>query len=289
MNTYLSRRYDQEKARAHPAPQPAPAARIAEAEQQLLQLESIDEYARTYLEKHLSRLARTLTLVPPSTGLGAILELGCYGQITPFLKTFCGYSSVRGAHFGPLGITENKILKVQGRPSMPIKVDLFDADRDPFPYASSTFETILASEIIEHLIYDPMHMLLECHRVLVEGGRLLVTTPNTTSLTSVARVLNGFDNPQLYSKYSIPGPDGAAVPHVREYTAFELGDALKAAGFEIETLITEPIAEWNVNLPMWNFLEDHGYNTSLRGEQTYCIGIKRATLPVTRYPIFLYS
>ena len=44
-----------------------------------------------------------------------------------------------------------------------------------------------------------------------------------------------------------------------------------------------------MNLPMWNFLEEHGYNTSLRGEQTYCVAVKRSGLPVTRYPKFLYS
>ena len=76
---------------------------------------------------------------------------------------------------------------------------------------------------------------------------------------------------------------------MREYTAFELRAALEAAGYEIESLFTEPIAGLEMNRPMWNFLEDHGYNTSLRGEQTYCVAVKRSDLPVTRYPRFLYS
>ena len=44
-----------------------------------------------------------------------------------------------------------------------------------------------------------------------------------------------------------------------------------------------------MNLPMWGFLESHGYNTSLRGEQTYCIAVKRSELPLTRFPRFLYT
>jgi hypothetical protein len=135
-----------------------------------------------------------------------------------------------------------------------------------------------------------MHCLLESRRVLEEGGSLLITTPNVSSLTSVARALHGYDNPQLYSHYQTPRSEAPTdLPHVREYTAFELRDLLQAAGFEIECLFTEPIAELAMNLPMWNFLEEHGHNTSLRGEQTYCVAIKRSALPVTRYPKFLYS
>lgn len=37
------------------------------------------------------------------------------------------------------------------------------------------------------------------------------------------------------------------------------------------------------------FLERSGYPTALRGEQTYCLARKRAHLPVTRYPKFLYE
>jgi hypothetical protein len=44
-----------------------------------------------------------------------------------------------------------------------------------------------------------------------------------------------------------------------------------------------------MNLPIWNFLEEHGYNTSMRSEQTYCVAVKRSALPVTRYPKFLYA
>ena len=110
------------------------------------------------------------------------------------------------------------------------------------------------------------------------------------SLTSVARVLHGYDNPQIHYLYARPQPGLAPdITHVREYTPFELQSAVEAAGFEVETMLTEPIGEFSMNLPMQSFLEEDGYNISLRGEQTYCVAIKRAGLPVTRYPKFLYS
>jgi SAM-dependent methyltransferase len=256
---------------------------------QLQGLDLPDEAAREYFQKHLSRLARTLTLVPQPRTSGRILELGCYMQITPFLQQWRGYSNVRGAYYGQLGRSYQRIASVRDE-QLEYSVDLFDAERDRYPYNDGSFETVLACELIEHLVRDPMHLLLECRRILEDGGRLIVTTPNVASLTSVARVLHGYDNPQISSVYARSregAPDEA--PHVREYTAFELRTALEAAGYEIESLFTEPIAEFEMNRPMWNFLEENGYNTSMRGEQTYCVAVKRSDLAVTRYPRFLYS
>jgi SAM-dependent methyltransferase len=284
-----SRRYQAAGARCHSMPASESVAKLAEAEQALRQLDLPGLAARAYVEKHLPRLARTLTLVPPPRTSGRILELGCYMQITPFLETLRGYREVRGGYLGPLGSSGPKAVNVRGK-RFAIQLDMFDVERDRFPYDDGYFETVLACELIEHMIFDPMHLLIECHRILEEGGRLLITTPNIASLNSVARVLHGYESPQIYCLYTRPLPGATPdIPHVREYTAFELEGAVEAAGFEVESLFTEPIAEFSMNLPMSNFLEEHGYNTSLRGEQTYCVAIKRAGRPVTRYPKFLYA
>ena len=285
-NIYLSRHYDAAAVHGHAS---TALPNLAAAEQALRTLELPDDKARAYFEKHLARLARTLTLVPPSQTSGRVLELGCYMQITPFLESLCGYREVRGADYGPLGQRIEKAVHVSGK-TFRASVDLFDAEKDRFPYGDGCFETVLVCELIEHLLADPMHLLLECRRILEEGGRLVLTTPNIGSLTSVARTLHGYDNPQIHYRYSRPAADmRPAIPHVREYTAFELKCALIASGFEVATLITEPIAEYAMNLPLWDFLEEHGYNTSLRGEQIYCVAIQRSNLPVTRYPHFLYE
>jgi SAM-dependent methyltransferase len=270
-------------------PSAASSPGLETALEQLQGLEFSDGGNREYFDRHLPRLARTLALVPRARSSGRILELGCYLQITPFLKRWRGYSDVRGAYYGVLGRTDPRTASVRGE-RFEVPVDLFDAERDRYPYDDGSFETVLACEVIEHLRQDPMHLLLECRRVLEDGGRLIVTTPNIASLSSVARVLHGYDNPQISSAYNRPRAGAPEeIPHVREYTAFELRTVVEAAGFEIESLFTEPIAGLEINRPMWNFLEENGYNTSLRGEQTYCVAVKRAALPVTRYPGFLYS
>lgn len=48
-----------------------------------------------------------------------------------------------------------------------------------FPFASGTFDYIVAEHIIEHVPYeDALTMLRECHRVLKSGGAVRVSTPN---------------------------------------------------------------------------------------------------------------
>ncbi len=246
---------------------------------------------RQYLENHISRIGRTLTLVPPPTKSKRVLEMGAYMHMTPALQCVLGYTEVRGAYFGPLGKTDEKSVTVGGREVFHCFVDLFDAEKDRYPYHDSRFETVLACEIFEHMLHDPMHMLIEMHRVLEEDGTLVLTTPNVASFTAVARVLEQSGNPQLYSKYPYPMGEFSEteVPHVREYTPPELREAVESAGFEVERLFTEVIAGYNTDLWVKDFLERNNYSAALRGEQLYCIARKRSGRKVVRYPHFLYD
>jgi SAM-dependent methyltransferase len=250
-----------------------------------------DESARGYLEIHVARIALTLGLVPPPNGSGRILEMGAYMQMTPALQCVLGYREVRGAYFGPPGRTDEKSCSVGGREVFHCFVDLFDAEKDRYPYPDGHFESVLACEIFEHLLHDPVHMLLEMRRVLAEGGTLILTTPNVASYTAVARVLEQSANPQLYSKYADPRGEFAEteIPHVREYTPGELRQAIEAAGYEVENLFTEIIPGYGTDSWVKDFLERNGFSSAFRGEQMYCVARKRGDLPVTRYPGFLYE
>jgi SAM-dependent methyltransferase len=246
------------------------------------------ESSRGYFEKHVDRLAKTLELVPPPRTTGRALELGCYMQITPFLKRVCGYREVRGAYFGKAGVTEYKTVRFPDE-EFTCAIDLFDAERDPFPYPNGHFDLVIAGEIIEHMIYDPMHLLVESNRVLSEGGHLLVSTPNSASLACLAKLLDGQVNPQIYWQYKRPDPEDPEIGHVHEYTAVELGRTVAAAGFEIVRLFTTTIEEYAGHGHLLKLLEKNGYSTEHRGEQTWCLAAKRAALPVERYPPLLYS
>jgi SAM-dependent methyltransferase len=248
----------------------------------------VPEHSRAYFEKHLDRFVKTLELVPPPQLTGRALELGCYMQITPFLQRVCGYREIRGAYYGKAGRRDCKAVSFPDGDFTCI-VDLFDAERDRFPYPDGHFDLVVAGEIIEHMVFDPMHLLVESRRVLVEGGYLLVSTPNAASLACIAKVLDGQTNPQIYWQYKKPDPRNPEIGHVHEYTAVELGRTIEAAGFRIERLFTTTIEEYAPLAPLLELLAANGYSTENRGEQTWCLAAKCAELPVERFPEFLYS
>jgi SAM-dependent methyltransferase len=275
---------------SEPVPAVAPKTHYEEIKRFVRSVDLPDEGARNYRETHIERIARTLSMVPPPGPTKRVLELGAYMQMTPALQCVLGYEEVRGAYYGPIGRVDTKTITVGGKEVFRCYVDLFDAEKDRFPYDDARYDTVLACEVIEHLLHDPMFMLLEINRVLVDGGSLVLTTPNVASFTSIKCVLEG-GHPQIYSPY--PNPCGedreTEIPHVHEYTPDQVRGSVLAAGFEIEYLFTEKMAGYDSDLFIRPFLEHNGYSTTLRGEQIYCIARKRAGAPINRYPSFLYE
>ena len=282
-----------------------PKVRLArEIEDFLRSMDMPDGDARGYLEVHMARMVRTLSVTPGPRLTGRILELGAYMHMTPALQCVMGYGEVRGAYYArtPRNAWERwwrrwndkpvrKQVQVGGQVVFDCLVDPFDAEKDAWPYYDAHFDTVLACEIFEHFLHDPMHMLVEARRVLVNGGVLVLTTPNVGSYTAVARVLEQSGNPQLYSQY--PNPRGefadSEVGHMREYTLQELEMALQSAGFVVDHIFTEIPPGYHAHTWVHDFLVQRGYPAHLRGEQIYAIARKDAALDVVRYPKFLYD
>ena len=118
-----------------------------------------DESARSYIATHKTRLVKTLDVIPPGDANRAILEMGSYMQITPALHTKLGYGTVRGCYYGKLGRTDSKKATSDAGEHFACEIDHFDAERDPFPYADESFDTVICGELIEHLFQDPMHLM----------------------------------------------------------------------------------------------------------------------------------
>jgi len=77
--------------------------------------------------------------------------MGAYLQITPALKTRLGYGEVRGCYYGPRGQTNHRSVTSENGEAFHCDIDLFDAEKDRFPYDDGYFTTVLCCELIEHL------------------------------------------------------------------------------------------------------------------------------------------
>jgi SAM-dependent methyltransferase len=229
-------------------------------------------------------------MIPPGGPADRILEMGAYFQITPSLRSRLGYGEVRGCYYGQAGTVEHRSLVSQDGERFECDLDLFDAEKDPFPYPDGHFAAVLCCELVEHLAEDPMHMLAEVNRVLCDGGHLVLTTPNIASLRAISAILQGY-HPGLFPQYIQPGGTGEVAPrHSREYTPREVHLLLSDAGFEIVRLETGPFREQPRPELAWvrRMLERYWLSTDLRDEGIYALG--RKTGPVrTRYPKWLYA
>ena len=243
-----------------------------------------------YVQKHLDRLEMTLAFTPPGGPGDRILEMGTYMQITPALQTRLGYGEVCGCYYGPAGRSEIKEAVSAEGERFACRIDLFDAERDPFPYPDGYFATVLCCELIEHLAEDPMHMMAEINRVLRTGGHLVLTTPNVTSLRAIAAILQGY-HPGFYPAYLKPEARmEREARHHREYAPREVARLLVDSGFEIVRLETGPYREAPRPELVWveHLLERYGLPKQWRGDAIYAVARKIGPV-VKRYPEWLYS
>ena len=246
--------------------------------------------ARSYLEVHLVRLVRTIELTPPGSASDRVLEMGAYMQITPALEHLLGYGDVRGCYLGVPGKTDHVSVQTADGRDFACDIDLFNAEKNAYPYEDERFSTVLCCELLEHLYDDPMHMMAEVNRILAPGGHLVLSTPNICSLRAVGAALLGY-HPGFFPQYIRPDEQGHVAPrHAREYAPRDIHTLFEAAGFEVTHLETGPYTtdrtaghDWVKHVIKRYELTDH-----LRGEAIYAVGRKVGGV-AERYPAGLYS
>jgi SAM-dependent methyltransferase len=272
---------------AEPVPEPA---RVTVEPDYILSW-SPDAAATSYIETHLTRLEKTLSITPPGGPNDRILEMGAYLQITPALQARLGYGEVRGCYYGPAGRVEPRTSVSTEGEQFSCAIELFDAEKDRFVYDDEYFSTVLCCELLEHLREDPMHMMSEINRILKPGGHLVLTTPNIGSLRAIGAILEGY-HPGFFPAYIRPSADGAEpeARHNREYTPKEIVLLLLDSGFEVALLETGPFLEAPKPEHAWvkHLLQRYELSQDLRGDGIYAVG--RKTGPIRRrYPDWLYQ
>ena len=250
-----------------------------------------DNGSRDYIEHHIDRLEKTLEITPPGGPDDRILEMGAYLQITPALKIRLGYGEVRGCYYGEAGKVDHHVVRSDTGEQFACDVDLFNAEKDCFPYQDGHFSTVLCCELIEHLSEDPMHMMAEINRILKPGGHLVLTTPNIASMRAIVAIVEGY-HPGFFPAYIRPARQGEETEarHNREYTPKEIAQLVADAGFDLVRLETGPFKDVPKPEHAWaaHMLERYRFSTDLRGDGIYAVA--RKTGPVRRrYPAWLYE
>ncbi|HTR34610.1 MAG TPA: glycosyltransferase [Bryobacteraceae bacterium] len=276
---------------AVPALEPQPEAPSVPVEPDYILSWAPDESAKGYIETHLTRLEKTLAITPPGGPDDRILEMGSYLQITPALQTRLGYGEVRGCYYGPAGKVEHRLQTSANGEQFTCGIELFNAEKDRFPYADEYFSTVLCCELVEHLTEDPMHMMAEINRILRPGGHLVLTTPNIGSLRAIAAILAGY-HPGFFPAYIRPRAEGEEpeARHNREYTPREIVLLFHYAGFEMVLLETGPFLAEPKPEHEWvrHLLERYELPPDLRGDGIYAVGRKSGTVR-ERFPSWLYQ
>lgn len=136
-------------------------------------------------------------------GIGKILDVGCGdGYITSLI--FEKFKGVIG-----IDISE-KAIKLAREKNQGVTFAV--ASCTNLPFSDRSFDTIVASEVIEHVNYnDGKSFLKEARRVLTPKGRIIISTPNLSN---------------IYMKYLqvfYKNPE-----HLKEYTKKEFVELLSA-------------------------------------------------------------
>ena len=193
--------------------------------------ESLLPWEEHYLDYHAARYLDTLKILGPGRG-EHLLDVGA----------FPGHLTVAAHHLGFKvdGLTG----RAESTPSLQMIVDrldrqgismaLADVESEPFPFPDESFDVVLASEIIEHLHYNPYRLLRESFRVLKPGGRILITTPNINRLENLIRMIRGRTiHSEISGRFYESFSSILSARHIREYSASDLAYMLEGQNKEM--------------------------------------------------------
>jgi SAM-dependent methyltransferase len=157
-----------------------------------------------------------------SRGLGRVLDVGAaYGTLSVLAKRL-GATSVCCTDMARSYISE-RLLAANG-----LQFAVHNVELEPLPFPGP-FDTILFTEVLEHLNFHPVPTLRKLRDALSPEGRLYLTTPDAAEWGKVTRYYPSLE--------AIPAPGaapGTIDDHVWQYSREELFDVVRAAGLSVE-------------------------------------------------------
>lgn len=198
----------------------------------------------TYVKKSVDRVFYVLSLIEAKEKT-RVLEIGA----SPYLVTagmvdllglevtaVSGHDEIwPGTDTAP-GLRQ-RVISVGGT-SYQVDERMFNVEKDLFPIKDNEFDLVLCNEVIEHLLFNPTHMLCEIQRVLASQGKMILSTGPNMLYWRLALQL--FLNMTIEMPYSGDGPYGR---HNRLFTLDELVMLVEGKGFSVDMVKVQTFRE----------------------------------------------
>ncbi len=200
-----------------------------------------DARDKAYVERAKVRGWKSFQRLPAGTGKEKLLDVGSMnGLFGPAYIEVWNYGEVRllGADVSTGTLKRSGLAGSYELATASCNIEL-----DPWPYPDNAFDTVVCTEVLEHLCFDPVFAMNELNRVLAPGGQALITIPNATSDSCLTFLANNQQPGFLRQYISDALKSGERnvgtiynLGHFHEYTRPELECLARATGFDILTM-----------------------------------------------------
>jgi len=199
-----------------------------------------DKLSNDLISKHIfkstKRILFTLSLLPPLKAGDKILEIGAmpYCFSTLLIELFS--VEVTALHLPnclfpgePYSIAKEDIVipnKITHK-NYGITSWTCNAEKDIYPFKDNTFDVVICTEVLEHLLYSPPHVFNESYRVLKDQGSMLVSTVNSLHFKRMVDIILNNNIDDVFTTLGCYGR------HNRNWTRQELIELAQNNNFSV--------------------------------------------------------
>lgn len=169
-------------------------------------------------DDYFSDIRRDYLDLLPADPLARILEVGCGAGSTGA----AALSEGKCGRFCGVELCERAARQAAQRLS---EVVVGDVEKIPLPWAGGSFDVLILSEVLEHLV-DPWSVLRKLRPLLTTGALVLASSPNVCHYSIIRMLLRG--------QWELQDRGVMDRTHLRWFTFDSYREMFESAGFRVE-------------------------------------------------------